>query len=94
MHERKKAAEMGSKDAYDSFEMQGGYDKNNLLRRRAPIAQFARSPPPKTTCAALIFLIMGIAFTTSGASIYFGPAHDTSRGLPIFILGLISKYSY
>ena len=54
-----------------------------------------RSPPPKTTIAAVIFLVGGITFLSLGLSILFSSliSHGKDRGIALIVLGGLSKYS-
>ena len=45
-------------------------------------------PPPRTTLAALLMLILGTAFLISGAVIFWtGSRGDNDRGFTLMILG-------
>jgi hypothetical protein len=84
-----------SESGNHSFEVEEA-GKRKLIRKGSTSSDGATThhlPPPKTTCAALTMLVLGVVLIISGAVIYFGPANDTSRGLPIFLLGGISKWS-
>lgn len=65
-----------------------------IPRYRAPL--LVPSPPPKTTIAAITLLLGGILFLSLGASFMWSHAfsHGKDRGLPLLILGSISKCSY
>lgn len=60
-------------------------------RIRYPI--IPRTPPPKTTLAAIIFTVLGLIFLSLGLSILYSNllSHGKDRGLALIILGSISK---
>ena len=60
-------------------------------RMRAPL--LVRGPPPKTTIAAVVFLLGGIIFLSLGFSILFSSiiSHGKDRGIALIVLGGISK---
>lgn len=62
-----------------------------LLKHRARSIEFWNYPPPRTTLAAGLFLLGGIVFSVAGLSVFLGPTGTNERGLPMIILGGISK---
>jgi len=67
-----------------------GDEVDFIPRYRAPL--LSQSPPPKTTIAAIVFLLGGILFLSLGASMMWSHTftHGKDRGLPLLILGSIS----
>ena len=78
----------------NNVQIAGATDRDNvdLLRTRRPIADVIRYPPPRTTMCASFLFLGGITLFIAGMVIYFNPKQGRDSGLPIFVLGLISKY--
>lgn len=68
-------------------------DINSLLRQRPRLSTVSRYPPPKTTAAALGLFLGGCILFICGLTVYFKSSKGGDTGMPIFILGLISKLS-
>ena len=54
-------------------------------------SSFSNLPPPKTTCAACLFFILGLSFLIAGIVLYWGGTHQKDKGFTFLILGGISK---
>ena len=59
-------------------------------RQRYRLSYLQRSPPPKTTLAAVLLLVGGLIMLSCGLGIYFDKDQKRDRGLSLIILGCIS----
>ena len=83
---------MARKDALSSYEKEAARlealgsgeaaahaAKMKLLRQRAPLgSQLSRAPPPKTTFCAVVMLVGGVVFLSSGLYVYFYNVKNSS----------------
>lgn len=63
-------------------------------RPRYRLSNIVRSPPPKTTIAAVLLLIGGILMLSFGLHIFLDIDKKKDRGLSLIILGCISKFFF
>ena len=63
-------------------------------RQRYRMSTITRSPPLKTTIAAVLLLFVGFCMLVTGLSLYFATKVQKDRGMSVIVLGALSKWNY